>query len=217
VRVIGRTSAAVVPAPAPVLRAVVASTAGVGFALAAHTSTEHGAPPGWLIALAVLGCLPLTALLTRREVRLPTLLGGLVGTQLALHAAFLLETASRARTAGSPGWLCCGGAPAHPGPAVLDRAALVQLALHLVVAVALAALLRCGERRLWSVARAAAAHAVGSVRALVRQLVAQLSVAATATPAPPRRPRPQPSAARPPALVAARPHTRRGPPDPLPA
>ncbi len=210
-RVVGRTRAAVVPTPAPVLRAVVASTAGVGFALAAHTSTEHGAPPGWLIALAVLGCLPLTALLTRREVRLPTLLGGLVGTQLALDAAFLLETASRARTAGSPGWLCCGGPPARSGPAVLDRAALVQLALHLVVAVALATLLRCGERRLWRVARAAAAHAVGSVRALVRQLVAQLSVAATATPATaaPSAPAalggPPPGAGRRPPAHAARP------------
>ena len=212
-----------VAAPLPLARAGAFALVSVAFALIAHSTTSHTLPSLWLVGCSVVVVAATAHPMAALEHRLPSLVTGLVATQLILHAVFQLQATGRSSVT-TAGWLCCGSdatplpmsttaTPAHTdGP--FGRAALVQLGVHVLVALVIATALRLRERSVWTLARQAAARAGATLGRLLGTLIATVAAVLpvsgdlSARRAQPRRAGPSPMRN---VLIDAR-APRRGPP-----
>ncbi|MEV5829253.1 hypothetical protein AB0L25_27200 [Spirillospora sp. NPDC052242] len=194
-------------------RAVVFATVCVTLATAGHALAARDAVPGWAVVTGFGAVLAVTLLLAGHERSLPTITGGLLGGQFALHALF-----TKATVAATTPWTAGAPAPGHTGHAghavqatadsgwsVLSGGCGMTLA-HAAAALLAACWLWRGERAAWALARRAAAAADRPIR-----LLAALLAVEPAAPAP-RVPAPAPRAV--PAVGRALRHqvVRRGPP-----
>lgn len=220
-------------APRPLLRAVAFAVSSVAFALVAHSTTSHTLPSAWLIGSSVVAVAVTATPMAALEQRFAALVTALVATQLILHAVFVLQATGRT-TATAAGWLCCGSElPRQAGTTAVaaltrahgvsafdahrfDRAALVQLAVHVLAALVIASALRLRERAVWRLARQAAARAGTALGQLLAALIAVFASTPPVAAGPlSRRAQPQrsgPSPRRAISLDARAP--RRGPPHP---
>jgi hypothetical protein len=126
--------------PLPPLRLVRASAfAAVCVALAClgHLTASGEPMAPWAVGMGFLGALGVANLLTGHERSLPTIAGGLVGGQFALHTLFVTSQCPHPVVVHSSG--------ARPGMSTA----------HLLAAVAAAWWLRRGERAVWALARRA--------------------------------------------------------------
>ncbi|MFC5182771.1 MFS transporter [Actinomadura harenae] len=159
-------------------RALVFSTVCVALATLGHALAASAAVPAWAALTGFAGVLAVTYALTGHERSLPTIVGGLVGGQFALHTLYTSA--------------CGPCAPAsHPGGAVSSihdgHAMAVVIPAHgpgagMTFAHVAAGLvsgwwLWRGERAAWSLARRAASFADRPVRLLLalRALLAAAS------------------------------------------
>ncbi|MFD0898990.1 hypothetical protein [Actinomadura sediminis] len=191
-------------------RAVVFATVCVTLATAGHALAAGDAVPGWAVVTGFGGVLAVTLLLAGHERSLPTITGGLLGGQFALHALF-----TKASVAASTTWTAGAAAAEHTGHAghavqtapdsVFSGGCGMTLA-HAAAALLAGCWLRRGERAAWSLARRVAAAADRPIRTLLALLAAE-----PAAPAP-RAPVAAPCAV--PAVGRALRHqvVRRGPP-----
>jgi hypothetical protein len=155
----------------------------VGLALVARSTADGRLPPFWIVLAAVGGCAAVARPLALRERGLPSLLVGLVATQLGLNALFLFAATGRLPHGGAAGWLCCGpGRPIAAGPGLtvpvpdsgvvtVGRGWLAQFVAHLVAVAVCAWWLRAAERRAW----AALAQVAGTVQEAARRLLDRLT------------------------------------------
>ncbi|WP_262401954.1 hypothetical protein, partial [Actinomadura sp. CNU-125] len=84
-------------------RAVVFATVCVTLATAGHALAAREAVPGWAVVTGFGAVLAVTLLLAGHERSLPTITGGLLGGQFALHALFTKATVATAAAAGAHG------------------------------------------------------------------------------------------------------------------
>ncbi|MFV2172648.1 hypothetical protein ACFHW2_13670 [Actinomadura sp. LOL_016] len=197
-------------APHPLFRAaraVVFATVCVTLATAGHALAAREAVPGWAVVTGFGGVLAVTLLLAGHERSLPTIAGGLLGGQFALHALFAKATwtagAAMREHAAHAGHTAQAAAP---DGSIFAGGCGMTLA-HAVAALLAACWLRRGERAAWSLARRIAAAADRPVRMLLALLAAE-----PAAPAP-RAPVVPVAGAVPPARRALRHQVvRRGPP-----
>ncbi|MVZ99222.1 hypothetical protein F8568_002230 [Actinomadura sp. LD22] len=157
----------------PVLRtarAVVFATVCVTLATLGHDLASHDPAPGWAVLAGFGAVLAVTLALAGHERSLPTIMGGLLGGQFALHTLFAsaaegmrhCDTAATAATAGH--------AAAGPAPAMHGSGTSMTLA-HVAAAVLAAWWLRRGERAAWSLARRLASAADRPIRLLLALLL----------------------------------------------
>lgn len=167
-------------------RAVVFATVCVTLATAGHALAAREAVPGWAVVTGFGGVLAVTVLLAGHERSLPTITGGLLGGQFALHALFTKATVATTATAGA-------GAHDHAGHvaqvaasdgSVLTGGCGMTLA-HAAAALLAGCWLRRGERAAWALARRVAAAADRPVRMLFALLAAEPAAPAPRVPAAP--------------------------------
>jgi len=181
-------STGLLPMTAPMrsLRAGAFAMVSVVFALIAHSTTSHTLPTTWVVALSVAVVAASAHSMAGMEHRLPSLVAGLLATQLILHAVFQVQTTGQAN-ATAAGWLCCGSdvrpatlsttATTAHGGGPFDCAALVQLAVHVLAALVIATALRQRERTVWMLARQTAERAGASLGRLITALVFLVALA----------------------------------------
>ncbi|RSN62134.1 MFS transporter [Actinomadura sp. WAC 06369] len=166
-------------------RAVVFATVCVTLATAGHALAAREAVPGWAVVTGFGAVLAVTLLLAGHERSLPTITGGLLGGQFALHALFTKATV--AATAGA-----AAGHAGHTGHAVPTAAdpawPVLSGGCGMTLAHAAAALLAAcwlwrGERAAWTLARRIAAAADRPIRLLLALLTARPPAPAPRVPA----------------------------------
>ncbi|HEU5026301.1 MAG TPA: hypothetical protein VFV01_15395 [Spirillospora sp.] len=146
-------------------RAVVFATVCVTLATLGHDLASHDPVPGWAVLAGFGAVLAVTLALAGHERSLPTITGGLLGGQFALHTLFASAT---------EGMRDCDTA-AHAGhaaaaPAMHGSGTSMTLA-HVAAAIAAAWWLRRGERAAWSLARRLASAADRPIRLLLALLL----------------------------------------------
>ncbi|WP_433143611.1 hypothetical protein ACQPZ8_48720 [Actinomadura nitritigenes] len=146
-------------------RAVVFATVCVALATVGHDLASHEPVPGWAVLAGFGAALAVAAALAGHERSLPTIMGGLLGGQFALHTLF---------TSATEGMRDCGTA-AHAGhaaatPAMHGSGTSMTVA-HVAAAVVAAWWLRRGERAAWSLARRLASAADRPIRLLLALLL----------------------------------------------
>ncbi|QKG24111.1 hypothetical protein [Actinomadura verrucosospora] len=146
-------------------RAVVFATVCVALATLGHDLASHEPVPGWAVLAGFGAVLAVTLALAGHERSLPTIMGGLLGGQFALHTLF--ASATQGMRDCDPG--------AHTGhaaavPAMHGSGTSMTLA-HVAAAVAAAWWLRRGERAAWSLARRLASAADRPIRLLLALLL----------------------------------------------
>ncbi|MBO2463386.1 hypothetical protein [Actinomadura violacea] len=146
-------------------RAVVFATVCVALATLGHDLASHEPVPGWAVLAGFGAVLAVTLALAGHERSLPTIMGGLLGGQFALHTLFA------SATEGMPG--CAPGAHAEHAAAVpaMHGSGTSMTLAHVAAAVAAAWWLRRGERAAWSLARRLAAAADRPIRLLLALLL----------------------------------------------
>jgi hypothetical protein len=200
-------------APARTTRAAVFAAVAVVLALALRAHTDGPRPATLVIAAAFVFVFVVARPLTARERRLPAVLIGLLGAQLALHAGFLLASTGRLTHTGSAGLFCSPAAPdgaTSSSCLATDRGGLLLLLVQLLAALVFAGWIRGVDSAAWLVVRTVARNLTVTVAGWLLTLLAALAdvVPAIATSGPPRDRVPR----RPAALLFARSHGRRGPP-----
>ncbi|MEW2353775.1 hypothetical protein [Spirillospora sp. NPDC029432] len=130
-------------------RAVVFTTVCVTLATLGHSLTSTAAIPYWAVVAGFGGVLAVTQALAGHERSLPTLLGGLLGGQFALHSLYASAecTAATATAAGHH------TVAVAPGPGGGGGSGTAMTLAHVAAAVVSAWWLRRGERAAWSLAR----------------------------------------------------------------
>jgi hypothetical protein len=146
-------------------RAVVFATVCVALATVGHDLASHEPVPGWAVLAGFGAALAVAAALAGHERSLPTIMGGLLGGQFALHTLFASAT---------EGMRDCDTA-AHAGhaaatPAMHGSGTSMTVA-HVAAAVVAAWWLRRGERAAWSLARRLASAADRPIRLLLALLL----------------------------------------------
>ncbi|MEU6746295.1 hypothetical protein ABZ914_08745 [Spirillospora sp. NPDC046719] len=146
-------------------RAVVFATVCVALATAGHDLASHEPVPGWAVLAGFGAALAVAVALAGHERSLPTIMGGLLGGQFALHTLF---------TSATEGMRDCDTA-AHAGhaaatPAMHGSGTSMTVA-HVAAAVVAAWWLRRGERAAWSLARRLASAADRPIRLLLALLL----------------------------------------------
>ncbi|MFB4320086.1 hypothetical protein [Actinomadura sp. 21ATH] len=126
-------------------RAVVFTTVCVTLATLGHSLTSTATIPYWAVAAGFGGVLAVTLALAGHERSLPTLLGGLLGGQFALHS---LYAGAECTTVTATGHHAIAVTPDSGG----GSGTAMTLA-HVAAAVVSAWWLRRGERAAWSLAR----------------------------------------------------------------
>lgn len=161
-------------------RATVFSTVCVALATLGHALAASTAVPAWAALAGFAGVLGVTYALTGHERSLPTIAGGLVGGQFALHALYT----SACGPCAPAGHALGGGVssmhdghhmalavPSHGPGAVMTFA-------HVAAGLVSGWWLWRGERAAWSLARRAASFADRPVRVLLALLSAAAEVVA---------------------------------------
>ncbi|RFU43394.1 hypothetical protein DZF91_01530, partial [Actinomadura logoneensis] len=164
-------------------RALVFSTVCVALATLGHALAASTAVPAWAALTGFAGVLAATYALTGHERSLPTVAGGLVGGQFALHALYTSacgSCASVVRPVGGVSSMHDGHhmtvvVPAHGPGAAMTFA-------HLAAGLVSGWWLWRGERAAWSLARRVASFAERPVRVLLALLA--VAAEAVAPPAP---------------------------------
>ncbi|MGI5324250.1 hypothetical protein [Actinomadura nitritigenes] len=160
-------------------RAVVFATVCVALATLGHDLASHDPVPGWAVLAGFGGALAVALALAGHERSLPTIMGGLLGGQFALHTLFASATEGMrdCGTAAHAGHAAAhaGQAAAHAGhaaatPAMHGSGTSMTVA-HVAAAVVAAWWLRRGERAAWSLARRLASAADRPIRLLLALLL----------------------------------------------
>ncbi|MDL4818361.1 hypothetical protein [Actinomadura opuntiae] len=143
-------------------RAVVFATVCVSLATLGHALAAHEPVPGWAVLAGFGAVLAVTLALAGHERSLPTIAGGLLGGQFALHALFARATEGM-RHCDTDAAMPAGHGAAMPmhGPGTSMTLA------HCAAAVVAAWWLRRGERAAWSLARRLASAADRPIRLLL--------------------------------------------------
>ncbi|TYB49584.1 hypothetical protein [Actinomadura chibensis] len=210
-------------------RAVVFATVCVVLATSGHVLASGAPVPVWTAGAGFCAVLGVTLMLAGHERSLPTILGGLLGGQFALHTLFTAATTAAGpvqRSAAVPHDPAMHGPgaydPVTPGSALHATGAdvltpvahgsggIAMTLAHTIAALAAAWWLRRGERAAWALARRVA----GAADRPIRLLLALLAVAARPAAGPPRAARAVPAADAAPAVGRVLRHqvVRRGPP-----
>ncbi|KAB2382706.1 hypothetical protein [Actinomadura montaniterrae] len=146
-------------------RAVVFATVCVTLATLGHDLASHDPVPGWAVLAGFGAVLAVTLALAGHERSLPTIMGGLLGGQFALHTLFASAT---------EGMRDCDTTAhaehAAATPAMHGSGTSMTLA-HVAAAIAAAWWLRRGERAAWSLARRLASAADRPIRLLLALLL----------------------------------------------
>jgi hypothetical protein len=124
--------------PLRLTRASAFSAVCVALACLGHLTASGEPMSPWAVCVGFLAVLGVANLLTAHERSLPTIAGGLVGGQFALHTLFVTSQCH-------PHPVVVHGSGSRPG----------MSAAHLLAAVAAAWWLRRGERAVWTLARRA--------------------------------------------------------------
>ncbi|WP_329519084.1 MFS transporter [Spirillospora sp. NBC_01491] len=173
------------PPPHPLFRtsrAVVFATVCVTLATAGHALASPAAVPGWAVASGFGAVLAVTLALAGHERSLPTLAGGLLGGQFALHTLFASACAP-AMAEHHPAPVSGGG---HGSGAAMTLA-------HVAAALLSAWWLRRGERAAWSLARRVSAMADRPIRLLLALLAVEPATPPARTPVAPAADAPRPT------------------------
>jgi hypothetical protein len=212
--------------PARTARAGLFAAVAVGLVVVLRARSD-GPRPGVILLLgAMIAITLLIRPLTGRERRMPSLLLGLVGVQLALRAGFLLASTGHLTHAGTSGLFC---SPAAPGPAALsclptERGGWALFAVQLLAAAVFAGWLRDVEGVSWQLTRlfrrgtSRLAARVASVWAVLSSLAESIRIAipaALGAPAPVRIGRPTSDVTQHRLVLSTRSSGRRGPPSGL--
>jgi hypothetical protein len=149
-------------------RAVVFATVCVALATLGHDLASHEPVPGWAVLAGFGGALAVALALAGHERSLPTIMGGLLGGQFALHTLFASATASM-RDCGTGAH--AGHAAAMPEMPAMHGSGTSMTVAHVAAAVLAAWWLRRGERAAWSLARRVASAADRPIRLLLALLL----------------------------------------------
>ncbi|MFB4301269.1 hypothetical protein [Actinomadura sp. NTSP31] len=145
-------------------RAVVFATVCVSLATLGHALASHEPVPGWAVLAGFGAVLAVTLALAGHERSLPTITGGLLGGQFALHALFSGATDGMRH--------CEAAVQAGHGAAMPVHGPGTSMTLaHCAAAVVAAWWLRRGERAAWSLARRLASAADRPIRLLLALLL----------------------------------------------
>ncbi|GAA0247102.1 hypothetical protein GCM10009527_049630 [Actinomadura nitritigenes] len=149
-------------------RAVVFATVCVTLATLGHDLASHEPVPGWAVLAGFGGALAVAAALAGHERSLPTIMGGLLGGQFALHTLFASATEGMRHcdTAAQ-----AGHAAAMPAMPAMHGSGTSMTVAHVAAAVVAAWWLRRGERAAWSLARRLASAADRPIRLLLALLL----------------------------------------------
>lgn len=146
-------------------RAVVFATVCVALATLGHDLASHEPVPGWAVLAGFGAALAVAVALAGHERSLPTIMGGLLGGQFALHTLFASATEGMRH--------CDTGAQAGHAAAMpaMHGSGTSMTAAHVAAAVVAAWWLRRGERAAWSLARRLASAADRPIRLLLALLL----------------------------------------------
>ncbi|WP_051467199.1 hypothetical protein [Actinomadura oligospora] len=168
-------------------RALVFSTVCVALATLGHALAASTAVPAWAALTGFAGVLAVTYALTGHERSLPTIAGGLVGGQFALHTLYASACGSCAPVShpvgGSVGGTVGGISSMHDGHHMAVVVAshgpgAAMTFAHVVAGLVSGWWLWRGERAAWTLARRIASFADRPVRVLLALLAAASEVVA---------------------------------------
>jgi hypothetical protein len=153
-------------------RAVVFATVCVTLATLGHDLASHEPVPGWAVLAGFGAVLAVTLALAGHERSLPTIMGGLLGGQFALHTLFARATEGMRHCDGAAqaGHAAAQAGHAAAAPAMHGSGTSMTVA-HIAAAVVAAWWLRRGERAAWSLARRLASAADRPIRLLLALLL----------------------------------------------
>jgi hypothetical protein len=163
-------------------RAVVFATVCVTLATLGHALASPAAVPGWAVLTGFGAVLGVTHALAGHERSLPTLAGGLLGGQFALHTLFASACAP-AMAGHHPASVPGGG---HGSGTAMTLA-------HVAAALLSAWWLRRGERAAWALARRVSARADRPIRLLLALLGVEPAPPTTRIPVVPAADVPRPA------------------------
>ncbi|MFC4052541.1 hypothetical protein ACFOY4_22880 [Actinomadura syzygii] len=204
-------------------RAVVFATVCVVLATSGHVLASGAPVPVWTAGAGFCAVLGVTLMLAGHERSLPTILGGLLGGQFALHTLFTAATTAGSVQRAAPlthdpaaydpamhGAAVHGASAEVLTPVAHGSGGITMTLAHTVAALVAAWWLRRGERTAWALARRAA----GAADRPIRLLLALLALAARPVGGPPRAVFAVPAADAVPAVGRVLRHqvVRRGPP-----